>query len=118
MRDRIESARAVDRRVHGVPFLLEDFLQADARVLRVFDDDYLVLASASDQDGKRKTPGGLTLYSRATYKALGSVKFTGVGTGKGIALSGGALWVGVPGAEWRPPGLPTVPLRRASFACP
>lgn len=72
----------------------------------VFDDSYLVISSASDQDGRRKTAGGLTLYSRATYKPLGKVKFSGVGTGKGVALSGGVLWVGVPGAEWRPEGLP------------
>ena len=33
--------RPPDTDVDGVPFLLEDFLQTEARVLRVFDDDYV-----------------------------------------------------------------------------
>ncbi|MCW1925574.1 hypothetical protein OKA05_23650 [Luteolibacter arcticus] len=71
-----------------------------------FDDKYVAIASASDQHGKRKTPGGLHLYSRATFKQVASVKLAGESGGSSMTFAGGALWLGVPNAEWRPPGLP------------
>jgi hypothetical protein len=68
-----------------------------------FDDTYVAIASASDQDGARKTAGGLILYSRATFKPVASLKLAGEGGGSSMAFAGGALWLGVPNAEWRPP---------------
>jgi hypothetical protein len=71
-----------------------------------FDDNYVAIASASDQHGKRKTPGGLHLYSRATFKQVASTKLVGESGGSSMVFANGALWLGVPNAEWRPPGLP------------
>jgi hypothetical protein len=71
-----------------------------------FDDNYVAIASASDQDGARKTAGGLILYSRATFKPVASLKLAGEGGGSSMTFAGGALWLGLPNAEWRPPFLP------------
>lgn len=71
-----------------------------------FDDNYVAIASASDQDGARKTAGGLILYSRSSFKPVASLKLAGESGGSSMAFAGGALWLGVPNAEWRPPFLP------------
>jgi hypothetical protein len=71
-----------------------------------FDDNYVAFAAASDQDGARKTAGGLHLYSRATFKQVASTKLAGESGGSSMTFAGGALWLGVPNAEWRPPFLP------------
>lgn len=72
----------------------------------VFDDNYLAIASHSYDDGDDRWAGGLSLYSRSTYKLAGSLKFVGRDTGRGIAIAGGSLWVGMPMTAYRPAGLP------------
>lgn len=71
-----------------------------------FDDNYLAIASHSYDDGEDRLSGGLSLYSRSTYKLAGSLKFVGRDTGRGIAIAGGSLWVGMPMTAYRPAGLP------------
>jgi hypothetical protein len=72
----------------------------------VFDDTYLAIASHSYDDGRDRVAGGLSLYPRSTYKLAGSLKFVGRDTGRGIAIAGGSLWVGMPMTAYRPVGLP------------
>lgn len=72
----------------------------------VFDDNYLAIASHSFDDGDDRLAGGLSLFSRATYKAAGTLKFAGRDSGRRIALAGGSLWVAMPMAAYRPAGLP------------
>jgi len=71
-----------------------------------FDDNYLAIASHSYDDGDDRWAGGLSLYSRSTYKLAGSLKFAGRDTGRGIAIAGGSLWVGMPMTAFRPAGIP------------
>lgn len=71
-----------------------------------FDDNYLAIASHSYDDGDDRWAGGLSLYARSTYKLAGSLKFVGRDTGRGIAIAGGSLWVGMPMTAYRPAGLP------------